>query len=186
MARGCTNETASIRLTPVRDSASISATLASVGTGASFCSPSRGPTSRSEIAPGRSLIGVPSLARPLSLPRPPWRPLVVEGGNAFLAVAAERRRPPGGVLDVHRGGQVHRCPPAQRLLGCPDADRRVRRDRRRQLQRGVPGLAGRHPAVNQAEPVRLVDADLAVSYTHLRAHETRHDLVCRLLLEKKK
>src|SRR5450756_44816 len=26
---------------------------------------------------------------------------------------------------------------------------------------------------------------MAVSYTHLRAHETRHDLVCRLLLEKK-
>src|SRR5450756_1314479 len=26
----------------------------------------------------------------------------------------------------------------------------------------------------------------AVSYTHLRAHETRHDLVCRLLLEQKK
>src|SRR5659263_758894 len=30
------------------------------------------------------------------------------------------------------------------------------------------------------------DIPLAVSYTHLRAHETRHDLVCRLLLEKKK
>src|SRR5450756_2966595 len=28
--------------------------------------------------------------------------------------------------------------------------------------------------------------DDPVSYTHLRAHETRHDLVCRLLLEKKK
>src|SRR5665648_1184396 len=28
------------------------------------------------------------------------------------------------------------------------------------------------------------DALIAVSYTHLRAHETRHDLVCRLLLEK--
>src|SRR5450756_3074385 len=27
---------------------------------------------------------------------------------------------------------------------------------------------------------------MAVSYTHLRAHETRHDLVCRLLLDKKK
>ena len=27
---------------------------------------------------------------------------------------------------------------------------------------------------------------IAVSYTHLRAHETREDLVCRLLLEKKK
>src|SRR5450756_2686455 len=26
----------------------------------------------------------------------------------------------------------------------------------------------------------------SVSYTHLRAHETRHDLVCRLMLEKKK
>src|SRR5450756_194835 len=25
--------------------------------------------------------------------------------------------------------------------------------------------------------------DIPVSYTHLRAHETRHDLVCRLLLE---
>src|SRR5450759_1319419 len=25
---------------------------------------------------------------------------------------------------------------------------------------------------------------ITVSYTHLRAHETRHDLVCRLLLEK--
>src|SRR5450756_1699084 len=28
-------------------------------------------------------------------------------------------------------------------------------------------------------------ASEAVSYTHLRAHETRHELVCRLLLEKK-
>src|SRR5450756_519890 len=28
------------------------------------------------------------------------------------------------------------------------------------------------------------DRAYPVSYTHLRAHETRHDLVCRLLLEK--
>src|SRR5450756_2712093 len=35
--------------------------------------------------------------------------------------------------------------------------------------------------------VLLMDRmEKAVSYTHLRAHETRHDLVCRLLLEKKK
>src|SRR5450756_2955483 len=61
--------------------------------------------------------------------------------------------------------------------------------------------------LREAEPERAVDAAvadglvangdpallrivlqnlLAVSYTHLRAHETRHDLVCRLLLEKKK
>src|SRR5664280_3522356 len=31
-----------------------------------------------------------------------------------------------------------------------------------------------------------VDGPAAVSYTHLRAHETVLDLVCRLLLEKKK
>ena len=32
----------------------------------------------------------------------------------------------------------------------------------------------------------LVDTKNPVSYTHLRAHETVLDLVCRLLLEKKK
>src|SRR5665648_1102592 len=32
----------------------------------------------------------------------------------------------------------------------------------------------------------VIDTTAPVSYTHLRAHETRHDLVCRLLLEKKK
>src|SRR5665811_1539301 len=37
-------------------------------------------------------------------------------------------------------------------------------------------------------PTRLYDAIASgpVSYTHLRAHETVLDLVCRLLLEKKK
>ena len=34
--------------------------------------------------------------------------------------------------------------------------------------------------------VEHMDGRLAVSYTHLRAHETVLDLVCRLLLEKKK
>src|SRR5450756_2303135 len=35
-------------------------------------------------------------------------------------------------------------------------------------------------------PVEQKKVQVPVSYTHLRAHETRHDLVCRLLLEKKK
>src|SRR5450759_221757 len=37
-----------------------------------------------------------------------------------------------------------------------------------------------------AEPLMTdpLITDPPVSYTHLRAHETRHDLVCRLLLEK--
>ena len=34
--------------------------------------------------------------------------------------------------------------------------------------------------------VNALISNKPVSYTHLRAHETRHDLVCRLLLEKKK
>src|SRR5450759_4960449 len=34
-------------------------------------------------------------------------------------------------------------------------------------------------------PMPPVISAIPVSYTHLRAHETRHDLVCRLLLEKK-
>src|SRR5262249_49959576 len=50
MALGCTNDTASIRLTPVCDKASSSSTLASSETGASFCKPSRGPTSRIETS----------------------------------------------------------------------------------------------------------------------------------------
>src|SRR5665648_425021 len=33
--------------------------------------------------------------------------------------------------------------------------------------------------------IEMPFASPPVSYTHLRAHETRHDLVCRLLLEKK-
>src|SRR5450756_1242333 len=36
------------------------------------------------------------------------------------------------------------------------------------------------------DPDGVHEVPVAVSYTHLRAHETRHDLVCRLLLEKKK
>src|SRR5450756_488431 len=38
-------------------------------------------------------------------------------------------------------------------------------------------------AVPDRDRLREHDPE-AVSYTHLRAHETRHDLVCRLLLEK--
>src|SRR5450756_2229634 len=52
------------------------------------------------------------------------------------------------------------------------------------------------PSVALSASLRLKDTTVpitccercigSVSYTHLRAHETRHDLVCRLLLEKKK
>ena len=41
-------------------------------------------------------------------------------------------------------------------------------------------------AVELDQAQRVVEAFEPVSYTHLRAHETVLDLVCRLLLEKKK
>src|SRR5450756_2716782 len=41
-------------------------------------------------------------------------------------------------------------------------------------------------SMNAATAVLNLNFSMSVSYTHLRAHETRHDLVCRLLLEKKK
>src|SRR5450759_5437538 len=51
--------------------------------------------------------------------------------------------------------------------------------------RDSPGAA-RPPAGRlRALATRHDPRHLPVSYTHLRAHETRHDLVCRLLLEKK-
>ena len=45
-------------------------------------------------------------------------------------------------------------------------------------------LCRKYPA-QEAREMGLVNT-VAVSYTHLRAHETVLDLVCRLLLEKKK
>src|SRR5665648_1227089 len=42
------------------------------------------------------------------------------------------------------------------------------------------------PSVSRLNFVKNQNRFIPVSYTHLRAHETRHDLVCRLLLEKKK
>src|SRR5450756_2962386 len=47
---------------------------------------------------------------------------------------------------------------------------------------GVYGVIFRGRRYDTGDPLDYIKA---VSYTHLRAHETRHDLVCRLLLEKK-
>src|SRR5665648_435155 len=52
----------------------------------------------------------------------------------------------------------------------------------------VPTMAGNMPPAVMRCLGGLVKNSIErcpVSYTHLRAHETRHDLVCRLLLEKK-
>src|SRR5450759_1414852 len=62
----------------------------------------------------------------------------------------------------------------QRPLGSPARDR-------------PPGLTEGplHPVADQRRASSPGHVAASV-YTHLRAHETRHDLVCRLLLEKKK
>ena len=50
---------------------------------------------------------------------------------------------------------------------------------------GNKGLNFLTPKIFKAVENRVSENSGAVSYTHLRAHETVLDLVCRLLLEKK-
>ena len=62
------------------------------------------------------------------------------------------------------------------------------RDRVRPIRVGRvarPAVVGEAEHVHVDQRVDAVGVE-AVSYTHLRAHETVLDLVCRLLLEKKK
>src|SRR5487761_927572 len=127
MAFGCTNDTASIRCTPVADNRSISAILASGGTGSSFCRPARGPTSRSDIRSGRSLTGGCLLVALLALfagsalfAGPLWFPLLVKRRDALFSVRGERGRPPGGILDFQSRGKPG--PPAvpDGVFCCPN------------------------------------------------------------------
>src|SRR5215470_14953171 len=97
MARGCTNDTASMRDTPVRESPLINATLASVGTGSSFCKPSRGPTSR-RLTAVESVIGarLRLFASPVTAARLPrrWIRRLPVHRVVFVGLAG----PPVGVL----------------------------------------------------------------------------------------
>ena len=45
---------------------------------------------------------------------------------------------------------------------------------------------GLQPTAPPIDVMLMIVAVISVSYTHLRAHETGRNLVCRLLLEKKK
>src|SRR5660397_271979 len=50
----------------------------------------------------------------------------------------------------------------------------------------TPTVASSRGTLPLTDTVMLASSARAVSYTHLRAHETKANLVCRLLLEKKK
>src|SRR5450756_1148160 len=69
--------------------------------------------------------------------------------------------------------------PAPQLSGDPA----LVREKRNRLGHATPGRGS--ACVQRREGEGWADGGMPVSYTHLRAHETRHDLVCRLLLEKK-
>src|SRR5674476_1480387 len=89
------------------------------------------------------------------------------GGVAVVALAA------GGAPDTVRRGRAE----AQGL----DAASVVRSRR--------PGGGRKRAEVHDHDLVAALEAlidPVTVSYTHLRAHETGRNLVCRLLLEKKK
>src|SRR5450756_2756928 len=81
-----------------------------------------------------------------------------------------------GLTEVPEDTQVYVPGEITKALVCIDADTgllSIARDL------GYDGVIVHHPQGDEA----MLNP---VSYTHLRAHETRHDLVCRLLLEKKK
>eukprot|EP00658_Telonema_sp_P-2_P023476 TRINITY_DN19412_c0_g4_i1.p1 TRINITY_DN19412_c0_g4~~TRINITY_DN19412_c0_g4_i1.p1 ORF type:complete len:100 (+),score=39.44 TRINITY_DN19412_c0_g4_i1:106-405(+) len=65
-----------------------------------------------------------------------------------------------------------------------EAQSMVRKQRDMKVQRVMNDMGQVEPALNSMNQ-KIVDMN-AVSYTHLRAHETPEHLVCRLLLEKKK
>ena len=68
-----------------------------------------------------------------------------------------------------------------------DLNREVDDSDRESIRSLVISECGNHKQLS--ESCYLFTSELsnkAVSYTHLRAHETEADLVCRLLLEKKK
>ena len=56
--------------------------------------------------------------------------------------------------------------------------------KKRATKLGIPNVCIK--SANEDDIIKLFQTYEAVSYTHLRAHETEADLVCRLLLEKKK
>ena len=95
------------------------------------------------------------------------------------------RRPPRSTLDrsaaasdVYKRQVYQRAGERQQLI--------FSQGQMESLSTGMPKM-GSEPFITRLEiNANSGKIPIAVSYTHLRAHETVLDLVCRLLLEKKK
>eukprot|EP00658_Telonema_sp_P-2_P041234 TRINITY_DN29487_c0_g2_i1.p1 TRINITY_DN29487_c0_g2~~TRINITY_DN29487_c0_g2_i1.p1 ORF type:complete len:318 (+),score=90.43 TRINITY_DN29487_c0_g2_i1:117-1070(+) len=138
---------------------------------------------RLHVGCGRIWEAVPVLERCVTEVR------VGSPGSAELAVLLNNL---GGLL-MHSGS-------LQRALGCFTEAVEIRSQNRdmqgREMEEALANLAGCKLQIRDGtagdgtmlEQALKIEsqARLAVSYTHLRAHETPEHLVCRLLLEKKK
>ena len=84
--------------------------------------------------------------------------------------------------------ELGRCVrPGGGVIGLDAAAAPLERARQRQQQQPwLPVTFQQGDALDTGLPSACADGAVTVSYTHLRAHETRGNLVCRLLLEKKK
>src|SRR5450759_2018992 len=91
-------------------------------------------------------------------------------------------------------GNAHKTPakrnPRQAASKARDASAHTATIAAGKIDHWMEAMTMEYPVKPDAESQKLHVGDrieatvVAVSYTHLRAHETRHDLVCRLLLEK--
>src|SRR5450756_2520741 len=136
------------------------------------------------------VVGSPDLARWRGTAESPacpleQRQLQLEVGDAVRGVGrAERLR---HQIDVVGDSAARKAHPEQRLGDLEAPTTAGRHDPQQLVRDQVQGVVfdrrGSGKVDGALEVVRVHDP---VSYTHLRAHETRHDLVCRLLLEKKK
>src|SRR5450756_1802377 len=130
---------------------------------------------RSGPPPPKCLIGVP-ISRPVMPTKSPhfkWNDLMKKNlliAGLFLVTLA---MPLAAQAQGVPGGAAHGFNEGNRIAGPVGAV----------VGTAVGGVIGGVEGVLGVDHRYYVSA---VSYTHLRAHETRHDLVCRLLLEKKK
>ena len=103
------------------------------------------------------------------------------------------RRPPRSTLDrssaasdVYKRQEVRSTTNDEGIVGAGSGEHGMPAQEAATIVRGVVNIAGRDPRPRcRVLDIVLVDGRIAVSYTHLRAHETVLDLVCRLLLDKK-